>query len=35
VTVVVTYRSPTDVPLVGALVGDVTMHERFVGRSEN
>ena len=34
VTVTVTYRSPTDVPLIGALVGDVTFTERFVGRTE-
>jgi Flp pilus assembly protein TadG len=34
VTVTVTYRVPTDVPLVGALVGDVTLRERFVGRAE-
>ena len=34
VTVVVTYRSPTDVPLVGRLLGDVTFSERFVSRAE-
>ena len=34
VTVVVTYRSPTEVPLVGRLVGDVTLTERFSGRRE-
>jgi Flp pilus assembly protein TadG len=34
VEVVVTYRSPTSVPLVGALVGDVTFTERLVGRAE-
>jgi len=34
VTVTVTYLAPTDVPLVGALVGDVTLRERFVGRAE-
>ena len=34
VTVEVTYRSPTDVPLIGRLVGDVTFTERFSGRAE-
>jgi Flp pilus assembly protein TadG len=34
VVVVVAYRAPTDVPLVGALVGDVTFTERLVGRVE-
>jgi hypothetical protein len=34
VEVIVTYRSPTSVPLVGALVGDVTFTERLVGRAE-
>jgi len=29
-TVVVRYRSPTDVPLVGSFVGDVELGERFV-----
>lgn len=29
VTVTVTYRSPTDVPIVGAFVGDVELRERF------
>lgn len=30
VTVTVTYRSPTDVPIVGAFVGDVDLEERFI-----
>lgn len=30
VTVVVSYRSPTDVPLVGAFIGDVDLSERLV-----
>jgi len=34
VTVVVTYRSATDVPLIGRLVGDVTFTEKFVGHAE-
>lgn len=34
VTVVVTYRSPTDVPIVGAVVGDVSFSERLVARVE-
>ena len=34
VTVVVTYRSATEVPLIGRLVDDVTFTERFVGRAE-
>jgi Flp pilus assembly protein TadG len=34
VEVVVTYRSPTDVPLAGRLIGDVTFTERLVGRAE-
>lgn len=29
-TVLVRYRSPTDVPVVGAFVGDVELRERFV-----
>lgn len=29
VVVTATYRAPTDVPLVGAFVGDVTLTERF------
>jgi hypothetical protein len=33
-TVTVTYRAPTDVALVGRLVGDVSISERFVVRSE-
>lgn len=33
-TVEVTYRAPTDVPLVGAVVGDVSMSERLVARVE-
>ncbi len=35
VEVTVTYLAPTDVPVVGAVVGDVTMRERFVGRVEH
>jgi Flp pilus assembly protein TadG len=34
VRVVVSYRSPTDVPLVGRLVGDVTLRATAVMRSE-
>jgi acetyl-CoA acetyltransferase len=34
VTVVVAYRSPTDVPLIGPLLGDVTFTERLVGQVE-
>ena len=34
VEVLVRYRAPTDVPLVGALVPDVTWEERLVGRIE-
>lgn len=29
-TVTVRYSAPTDVPLVGALVGDIALQERFV-----
>lgn len=34
VEVVVRYRAPTDVPLVGPLVGDVTLGDRAVMRVE-
>jgi hypothetical protein len=34
VAVVVAYRAPTDVPLIGSLVGDVTFTERLVGQVE-
>lgn len=34
VRVVVRYRAPTDVPLVGALVGEPTLHAEVVMRSE-
>ena len=34
VRVTVSYRSPTDVPLVGRLVGDVTLRATAVMRSE-
>jgi len=33
-TVVVTYRSPTAVPLVGAFVGDIELRERITVRCE-
>jgi len=34
VMVIVTYRSPTDVPIVGRLMGEVRFRERFVSRTE-
>lgn len=34
VSVEVRYRSPTDVPLAGALVGDITLHARASMRVE-
>jgi hypothetical protein len=34
VTVEVTYRAPTDVPLVGSLLGDVTLRARATMRVE-
>lgn len=34
VTVTVTYRCPTDVPLVGRFLGDVEFSERLVARVE-
>jgi len=34
VTVVVSYRSATAVPIIGAAVGDVTLRERLVARVE-
>ena len=35
VTVTVTYRAPTEVPLVGAMMGDVEMHASATMRTEN
>jgi len=35
VQVSVTYRAPTDVPLVGAVIGDVDMHASATMRVEN
>ncbi len=35
VTVTVTYRAPTDVPLVGTMLGDVEMHASATMRVEN
>ena len=35
VTVTVTYRAPTDVPLIGAPLGDVEMHASATMRVEN
>jgi Flp pilus assembly protein TadG len=35
VQVTVTYRAPTNVPLVGALMGDVDMHSSATMRVEN
>jgi Flp pilus assembly protein TadG len=34
VTVVVTYRAPTDVPIVGRFVGDVHLSQRFTALRE-
>lgn len=34
VTVDLTLAAPTDVPLIGPLLGDVTLFERLTGRSE-
>lgn len=34
VTISATYRSPTEVPIVGRLVGDLTLEERFVVQLE-
>jgi len=35
VQVTIAYRAPTDVPLVGALIGDVDMHASATMRVEN
>lgn len=35
VTVELTLAAPTDVPLIGPLLGDVTLTERLTGRSES
>ena len=35
VTVAVTYRAPTDVPLIGPMVGDVELHASATMRVEN